>query len=272
MDKKVSVALIVFVSLILFSFGLVIKTNNNEDIITTETLELTEVDTSEDTENKYDPIVVLELYTSQGCSSCPPADVLLNKVKNEYSKEVYALSYHVDYWNYIGWKDPFSNSKFTEKQRQYNIKFKNRSNYTPQLVINGDDHFVGSNSANVYHGIAKYAQEKTSNHIALKNVSKKNDLVSFDYEILGNINQKDLRIVLVLDERITAVKRGENRNRTLKNSNIVVAERTIDLKEHNGTGTIAIPEIVENGDEIQLLALVENRTYDILAAAKQSIK
>lgn len=271
MDKKVSVALIVLVSLILFSFGLVIKTNN-EDIKTTETNELTEIDTSKDSEDLYDPIVVLELYTSQGCSSCPPADVLLDKVKNEYAKEVYALSYHVDYWNYIGWRDPFSKSKFTEKQRQYNIKFKNRSNYTPQLVINGDDHFVGSNSAKVYRGIAKYAEEKTSNHIDLKNVNRRSNLVSFDYEVQGNLNQKDLRVVLVLDERITEVKRGENRNRTLKNSNIVVAERTIDLKGQNGTGTITIPEIVENGDEIHLLVLVENNTFDILAADKQSIK
>ncbi len=272
MDKKVTIALIVLVSLILFSFGLVIKTTNNEDIKTTESTEINEINTSEDSEDMYDPIVVLELYTSQGCSSCPPADVLLNNVKNEYAKEVYALSYHVDYWNYIGWRDPFSNSKFNEKQRQYNIKFKNRSNYTPQLVINGDDHFVGSNSAKVYQGIAKYSQEKTSNHIDLTNVKKKNNLVSFDYEIQGNLDQKNLRIVLLLDERITEVKRGENRNRTLKNSNIVVAERTIDLKGQNGTGIIAIPEIVENGDDIQLLALVENKTYDILAAAKQSIK
>lgn len=83
----------------------------------------------------FDPIIVLELFTSQGCSSCPPADVLLNKVKEQYPRKVFALSYHVDYWNYIGWEDPFSNAMFTKKQRFYNQKFKYKSNYTPQLGV-----------------------------------------------------------------------------------------------------------------------------------------
>ena len=72
----------------------------------------------------YSNKVVLELFTSQGCSSCPPADKLLKEVKSE---DVIVLSYHVDYWNYIGWKDPFSQKRFTDRQRQYYSKFKSKS-------------------------------------------------------------------------------------------------------------------------------------------------
>ena len=96
----------------------------------------------------FKPIVVLELFTSQGCSSCPPADALLNEVKYKYSNnQVIALSYHVDYWNYIGWKDPFSKKEFSDKQRAYSSKFYSNSIYTPQIVVNGKEHFVGSKTA-----------------------------------------------------------------------------------------------------------------------------
>lgn len=89
-------------------------------------------------------IVVLELFTSQGCSSCPAADVQLEEAKKNYPERVFALSYHVDYWNYIGWEDPFSKKAYTFKQREYNQKFRSSSNYTPQLVVNGKEHFGGS--------------------------------------------------------------------------------------------------------------------------------
>lgn len=221
---------------------------------------------------EYEPIVVLELFTSQGCSSCPSADVLLNKVKKQYTTNVFALSYHVDYWNYIGWKDPFSKSEFTQKQRQYNIKFRNNSNYTPQLVVNGKEHFVGSSSSKMYNKIEMYKKKKTVNNIKLLNVESDNKKVAFDYDIEGNSVGKNMRAILVLDERTTQVKRGENRNRTLKNSNIVVAERSITLDETKGHGAISIPEVVKPNEKIQLIVLVENAAYDITGAVKSDIK
>ena len=112
------------------------------------------------------PVVVLELFTSQGCSSCPSADVLLKKVsKND--KSIIALSYHVDYWNYIGWKDPFAKAEFTKKQRAYSAKFYSNTIYTPQTVINGKEHFVGSKVSVMNEKLKQYKKIDSKNKIEL---------------------------------------------------------------------------------------------------------
>ncbi len=219
----------------------------------------------------YDPIVVLELFTSQGCSSCPPADVLLNKVKKEFPGEVYALSYHVDYWNYIGWKDPFSKSAFTKKQSGYNRKFRNRSNYTPQMVVNGKEHFVGSNATKLYSKIGSYKDLRANNKIKIEEVKTTGNMITFDYSVSGELDGKQLRAVLVLDERTTLVKSGENGNRTLRNSNIVVAENYSLLSAKHGEASIAIPAMVGKNDELSLMLLIEAENSDITAAYKMSL-
>lgn len=219
----------------------------------------------------FEPIIVLELFTSQGCSSCPPADVLLDKVKQQYPNQVFALSYHVDYWNYIGWEDPFSDNKYTKKQRYYNQKFQSRSNYTPQLVVNGKEHFVGSNSSKLNFKIKEYGKLQSVNSIAVSKVKQDGRTVNFSYSIQGELEGKELRAVLVLDERTTSVKRGENRNRVLKNANIVVAEKYIELQKENGSNTIALPSIVSSDDKLTLLLLTENEVADITGAAKSKI-
>ncbi|TMU56165.1 DUF1223 domain-containing protein [Flagellimonas algicola] len=228
---------------------------------------------SKEVENTVNaPIVVLELFTSQGCSSCPPADRLLDKVKSQFPDKVFALSYHVDYWNYIGWNDPFSKSGYSKKQGEYNIKFKNRSNYTPQLVVNGMEHFVGSNSSKLYASINTYSQENPANKIQLNNVQKASSEIKFDYTLTGNLEGRKIRIILVLDERTTQVKRGENRNRSLKNSNIVVAEKYLMFPEKNGSAHIPIPSIVSANDKIMLMALVETENLDIVGATKKALR
>lgn len=230
-----------------------------------------ETHSSEDEVRTYEPVVVLELFTSQGCSSCPSADVLLQKVKKEYPDDVYALSYHVDYWNYIGWEDPFSNPNYSKKQREYNTKFRNKSNYTPQLVVNGREHFVGSNSSKMYSKIDSYKAKKTTNQVELKNISNDGKKVSFDYTVVGSLTNKVVRTLLVLDERTTQVRRGENRNRKLKNSNVVVAERSFAIENAESSMEISIPDIVTDKDKLNLIVLLETNDYDITAAAKQNL-
>ena len=95
-------------------------------------------------------MAVIELFTSQGCSSCPSADRNLARIVESAERDgrpVYALSFHVDYWNSLGWRDPFSAEEFTQRQREYARKFQARSVYTPQMVVNGQVHFVGSRAA-----------------------------------------------------------------------------------------------------------------------------
>ena len=220
------------------------------------------------TDTLNDNPVVLELFTSQGCSSCPPADELLKQVKSE---NVIALSYHVDYWNYIGWKDPFSSSEFTDKQRKYGTKFYSSSIYTPQLVVNGREHFVGSNRQKLKQKIAQYSEAKSQSDLTINNASIDDSVVKFDYSANGLQQGDNLRIILVINERITSVKRGENRNRTLVNNNIVVAEQKFKLNKSSGKGTIIIPEIVEADDTLSLVLILENDNLDINAAAQTQL-
>lgn len=216
-------------------------------------------------------VVVLELFTSQGCSSCPPADVLLEKVKKAYPNTVFALSYHVDYWDYIGWKDPFGSGEYTNKQRQYAKKFNQRSIYTPELVINGREHFVGSNQDLLYAKINEYKSKVGDASVNLENVTLKGSNVSFGYTVSGSLNGKRLRAILVLDEKVTQVKRGENRNRTLRNSNVVVQEKYVGSLDEIGVGTIEIPENISKDDALTLMLVLENETKDIIGAAKTGI-
>ncbi|WP_411768762.1 DUF1223 domain-containing protein [Winogradskyella sp. A3E31] len=212
--------------------------------------------------------VVLELFTSQGCSSCPPADKLLNDVKAD---NVIALSYHVDYWNYIGWKDPFSSDKFTAKQRQYGLKFNNSTIYSPQMVVNGEEHFVGSDEFKLTQKIRSYSKKDAKAKIRLSDVRQNEDLVTFSYNAEGDYLGNYIRVILVIDKRVTEVKRGENRNKTLVNSNIVVSEQEFKLDKGVGKGRIAIPDIVNDNDSLSLVVLIETKTLDILAGDTSSL-
>ncbi len=215
--------------------------------------------------NTSENIVVLELFTSQGCSSCPPADRLLNDVKSD---NIIALSYHVDYWNYIGWKDPFSKSEYTNRQRSYSLKFDSSTIYTPQLVINGQEHIVGSDRRLLNQKLNKYGKQSNMNRVELTEVSKSEDQVSFNYKVEGSITNKNIRTILVINERKTSVKRGENRNRELINTNIVINELRFQLEENSGKGSIIIPEIVKSSDVLSLIVVIENDELDITGAGQ----
>lgn len=222
--------------------------------------------------DNFKPVVVLELFTSQGCSSCPSADKLLKEVKQTYNaKDVITLSYHVDYWDYIGWKDPFAKAAFTNKQRVYGQKFYSSSIYTPQIVINGKEHFVGSQRNTMNIKLKSYLSKPSSNQVIISNSRIDGSKVNFDYNIKGDISNKSIRLALVINDRETYVKRGENRSRTLKNSNIVVSEFNFNLKETSGLGQISIPELVKNDDQLRVVVIVEDERLNITGASQVSL-
>lgn len=257
MLKKILICTIVLAGTVTNGFETYRLKNNRVDMDFSGTVET------------YEPIVVLELFTSQGCSSCPAADTLLDEIKNE--DHVYALSYHVDYWNYIGWEDPFGSPEHAKKQQKYNQKFHNNSNYTPQLVVNGREHFVGSSSLKVRNAIIRYRKQKSVNKVEVSNMHANEGRIFFDYKILGNTRGKKIRAILVLDRRITKVKSGENRNRTLTNSNIVITQKSIPIIDFQGSGFVETPKIVRPGEQIELIVLVENDGFDITGATKKTI-
>lgn len=219
----------------------------------------------------YEPVVVLELFTSQGCSSCPPADQLLHQLVNSASGSLYAVSYHVDYWNYIGWKDPFSKAEYTAMQRAYNVKLKSRSNYTPELVINGKEHMVGSDATKIKGRIKAYGERPASNAIEIGAVTWDGDTVIAGYDVKGAVAGTTLKAVLLLNERSTKVRRGENSGRTLLNSQIALTVKQLVLKQARGKVAFSIPELVGPGDTLSLLFMTENGDRDITGAGRASV-
>lgn len=221
-------------------------------------------------ENK--PFAIVQLFTSQGCSSCPSADVLLEKVEKEYEgKNVFVLSYHVDYWNRLGWKDVFSRKEFSDMQYNYSSKFGGSSVYTPQAIVNGDVHFVGSSETKMNGNLSKFLKLNAENTILLYNVKQHGDQISFNYKVEGAITGKDLKVALAIEKKETNVKRGENSGRKLSSVNIVVAQLEIPLNENEGRGSILIPDLVEEGDPLTLIGFTQSQNFDITAATQQKI-
>ena len=108
-----------------------------------------------------DGFALIELFTSEGCSSCPAADAILEEVQKKYiDKNVLIVGYHVDYWDKLGWKDVFSDASFTQRQEYYSTIFHLNSIYTPQVVVNGKTEFVGSNKEKLISSIEEQLNEK----------------------------------------------------------------------------------------------------------------
>ncbi|WP_062055634.1 DUF1223 domain-containing protein [Aquimarina longa] len=213
--------------------------------------------------------IVLELFTSQGCSSCPSADKLLDNINQKHNpKNVITLSYHVDYWNRLGWKDPYSSPLFSDYQRNYATQFSSKSIYTPQLVINGSEHFIGSNSYKTNIALKKYSKIKPETSIIIKNVKRQNFTVVFDYTIKGE-SFNTITLALVVAERITSISQGENRNRSIKNINIV-ANRLVK-KEKTGTASITIPNWIKEKDQLSIIAYTQKKSLKITGADKVTL-
>jgi len=157
-------------------------------------------------------IAVVELFTSQGCSSCPPADAFLGELSMR--KDVLALAYHVDYWDYIGWKDVHAQAAFTQRQRAYARAFNLRYVYTPQMVISGEDETSGNKRRDVISAIERQLSNQSK-------ISVQATPASLD--IVGPDQRENLDVYRVSYHReiTTKIRRGENRGKTLTDYNIV---------------------------------------------------
>ncbi|MGB7317456.1 MAG: DUF1223 domain-containing protein [Planktotalea sp.] len=159
--------------------------------------------------------VVIELFTSQGCSSCPPADALMHKLAAR--GDVIALSMHVDYWDYIGWKDEFARPENTARQKAYAHAAGRRSVYTPQMIIGGVDSVVGTHPMDVADMIAKHARESKDVSLKLARTGKR-------LMIAANARRPakyDVKVVNFTPKRTSAIKRGENAGKTITYVNVV---------------------------------------------------
>ena len=187
------------------------------------------------------PVALVELFTSQGCSSCPRADQLLSRLVAAGDSSIIALSFHVDYWDRLGWKDPYSAKQYTIRQQQYAKTFGSSTIYTPQMVVNGSANFVGSDEPKAKKAIAQ-ALKNTSRHIDLTIDRIESGKITAVYHISELSDSRVLHLALVERNITTAVRRGENGGRTLHHDNVVRTLMTLRDPGTKNTAQIAIPD------------------------------
>jgi hypothetical protein len=168
---------------------------------------------------KPTPILV-ELFTSEGCSTCPPADDLLEKLDSSQpmpGAQLIVLSEHVDYWDKLGWKDPFSSSVATDRQAIYAQKFKLESSYTPQMIVDGSAEFVGNNSRLAGQAIDKaVSSQKVPVRISSISSDTSGKLrASIETDAIPSTQNADVYFVVALNHAESQVERGENKGHHL---------------------------------------------------------
>lgn len=165
------------------------------------------------------PKVVLELFTSQGCSSCPPADKLLSTYAHR--DDVIALSFSVDIWDYLGWKDTLASHENTERQRDYARKFGDSQVYTPQMIVNGASHLVGSHAGTIDKAIRE--SELAGGLPVPVSIALSDDAVNIEVGAAGGPwpMRGTLWLVLFDKYRTVEIGRGENSGRTITYTNVV---------------------------------------------------
>ncbi len=220
--------------------------------------------------------VLLELFTSEGCSSCPPADRLLELLDQKQpvpGADLIVLSEHVDYWDRLGWKDPFSSPLFSERQQEYSYSMRGEGVYTPELVVDGQFGFVGSDGRKASSAIQE-AMRDPKIPIALSDVTRDGNQVSVHIEVPAadsglKSGRGVLYLVLADDRAESHVARGENAGRSLAHVGVArVFKRvgTVDLGAATDRNvTLAIqPGAAANGS--RLVAFIQDsKTGHVLA-------
>jgi hypothetical protein len=188
--------------------------------------------------------VVVELYTSQGCNSCPPADTLLGELARQPG--VIALGFHVDYWNYLGWHDPYSNKKFTYRQKEYAMALRQTGVYTPQMVVQGRRGEVGSDRRAVLRAIAEARKAKPAATVVLEKIE--GNRLRAVVNAANDANGANIYLALFDRRHATTIPRGENEGKTLINHHVVREWKKLGQFE-GGKAEFAITAAGEKGEK-----------------------
>lgn len=213
---------------------------------------------------------VVELFTSEGCSSCPSADAVIARLEKETTgRPVYLLAYHVDYWNRLGWKDVFSSADYSRRQSTYANWLRLSSVYTPQVIVNGSKEFVGSQEGTLRSAITAGLNKSSKAALSLENLKAEGSKATFKYNTEGTAGNTALVLALVEKHATTVVKSGENGGRTLSHVQIVTKVQSIVLNGDKASeATIALP-VAFSAANYEVIGFIQNtQTGEILGAAR----
>jgi hypothetical protein len=230
--------------------------------------------------------VIVELFTSEGCSSCPPADLLLARLERSQpvaGARVIALEEHVDYWNQLGWVDPFSAPHYRGRQNDYALAFHTENIYTPQMVVNGQAEFVGDDGNRAYQVIGVAKQMQTTS-VDLRNAlsAKDPDLVDLSVQVTSPKNPKpraaDVYLAVTESELESQVLRGENAGRRLRHAPVVRSFGIIGRIDPRGsnvgqiTNTLRLPREWKRENLRAVVFVQEHDTLRITGAATTELR
>ncbi|GGE40247.1 DUF1223 domain-containing protein [Actibacterium pelagium] len=203
--------------------------------------------------------VVVELFTSQGCSSCPPADEMMHQLAKR--DDVIALALHVDYWDYIGWKDSFADPAYTKRQKTYARAFGNRSVFTPQFMIGGTDSVIGPKAMELSELINAHARKPYP--VDLRATRRGGKISVTAAAVDRNYGDMVLQLVTYSASQTVSIKRGENAGRTLSYSNVV--NHWEEIARWRGANDLSV-RVSTSGNQPTALILQEAKSRVILGA------
>lgn len=182
---------------------------------------------------RNDAKVVVELFTSQGCASCPPADALLTGLAEH--ENVVALAYHVDYWDYIGWRDTFGHEAFSDRQRAYAKSWGSSRIYTPQMVVNGEKAVVGSRRAEVRAAVAEAALPLDIQ------VRRDGDMLKVHIPPKADLPDAVVWLVTYLDRSDIAIDKGDNAGKSMVYTQVVTGRQILGMWEARSGAELKLP-------------------------------
>ncbi len=230
-------------------------------------------------ENGRIPVLV-ELFTSEGCSSCPPADALLAKLEGQQpfaSAEIIGIEEHVDYWDNLGWRDPFSSARWTARQYAYADALGNGNTYTPQMVVDGRKEFVGSNPGKARQAIEQAAATNKT-RVQLSDISIREQVLTLKIAVdkPGNLAPGDTaEVLLAITERglHSAVTRGENAGEDLHHASVLRELRSVGIADKNAGQAFTTQPPIKldrgwNRESLRVVVFVqEKKSKRVLGAA-----
>jgi len=214
--------------------------------------------------------VVVELFTSEGCSSCPPADRLLGQLESEQpveGAEIIVLGEHVDYWDRLGWKDPFSSAEFTARQNGYAAAFGNDGMYTPQMVVDGREEFVGSDARRARNAIAAAARVPKAKVELTRDAGENGRELKLRVRVgplPAGTRSADVLLGLTESGLVTAVPRGENAGRTIAHAGVVRQLQVIGQARESGAEAFVGQALIKlenawRAENLRIVAFLQER-------------
>jgi len=216
------------------------------------------------------PTVLVELFSSEGCSSCLSADAFLNRIieiSDSTQSPVYCLDYHVDIWNRSGWVDRFSDTSFSRRQREYMVKSGQTALFTPMVFVNGQGGYPGGAKKDIGQAVNNELSKKPETQLRLKAtyIAEKR-MFNITYEVLGNIDSSSVNIALAHKSIKNQITGGENKDKTVVHHHTVIKWQRAEIdKLKTGTLLMQVPDELNITDLLMIGFIQHEPTWKIKA-------